>query len=346
MEITREYLQSLQSFDTEEAYRSSPSLNYSTLKKIPDGPWCLVDDRIFTPGKAFEVGDYVDKYFTNRELLNELYELSKPKIELSESLMVLYDWYISEKIYEPSMDDCIKTCRGLGLWASIKDDEKLKSRITEDFFKKLKEIPDASGKIQMTADQYAQAINSIDNILNNEAASKLISEGEGEIIIPQFKWEFELPVNGHMVKFKIMLDWIKFNIIEQTITGIDLKTGAKPSHLFHEQLFEYRYDIQGILYYFGIMALRKMYFPEWKICTSNNFKFLYTPKKANREPIIVSLTDRFIKQHQDSYYYQGKKVDGISKLIDDADWYIQNQIFDRHRIIAQNNNLITIDQLL
>lgn len=346
MEITREYLTSLQSFETEEAYRASPSLNYSTLKDIPNGPWCLINDKVFAPGKAFEVGDYVDKYFTNRDLLEELYELSKPKIELPESLMNLYGWMASKNMYEPTIEECIVECREAGLYASVKDDEKLKSRFTDDFFNKLKEIPLSTGKIQITTDQYAQAISSIDNIQNNEVASRLIAEGEGEFLIPQFKYEFELPVNGHMVKFRIMLDWLKFDTINKKIIGIDLKTGAKPSHLFHEQLFEYRYDLQGILYYYGIMALRKAYFPDWTVCTPEDFKFLYTPKRPNRQPLIIELTERFIRQHEYSYYYKGVKVDGLAKLIEDADWYIENQVFDKHRIIAQNNNTVTIDKLL
>jgi hypothetical protein len=341
-EITREYLIGLQSFETEELYRASPSLNYSTLKDIENGPWGLINDRVFAPGKAFEVGDYVDKYFTNRDLLEELYEISEEKIELSPSLETLYEFFLANKIFTPTVDECVTRCRELKLWDSIKYDSKVADRLTKDFFTKLEQASRDSGKIKMTQDQRYQAICAIGNINNSESAMALITEQEGEFIIPQFKWEFEMIINGHIRLFRVMFDWIKFNAITHKITGIDLKTGAKPSHKFIEQFLDYRYDVQGILYYFGIMALRKQYFPDWEKCTPEDFKFLYTPKIDNRKPIIVPLTETFIRQNDEYIYNNGKRFYGISKLIDDADWYIENEVFNQHRIIAENDGIVKI----
>jgi hypothetical protein len=240
--------------------------------------------------------------------------------------------------------------RALRLWSSIKDDEKILSRITDDFHVKLQQTEFDSGKIQMTADQHLQALNSINNICNNVKAIELITEendnDEEVILIPQFKWEFELTINGHKRSFRVMYDWLKFNITTKKIIGIDLKTGAKPSHKFGEQFLDYRYDVQGILYYFGLLALLKTHFPEWTKCTPEDFKFLYTPKIANREPIIVPLTERFIRQNENYIYNKSDKMYGIAKLIDDADWYIENQCFDRHRLLAENDGVLKIDQLL
>ena len=345
MAITREYLIGLQSFETEEAYRASLSLNYSTLKEIPNGPWCLENDKVFKRSDAFEVGDYVDKYFTDRDTLPELYELEKSRIELPASLNELYLSFLGEEIYNPQMSDCILRCKKLGLWASIKDDDKLAARITKDFFDKLTQASEATGKIEMTQEQQYQALCAIANIANNSNAIKLITESDGVFIIPQFKWEFEMVINGRIRKFRVMFDFLKFDTINEIIEGIDLKTGAKPSIKFKEQLIEYRYDVQGILYYTGMMALRKAYFPEWKKCTPENFKFLYTPKRACRMPIIVPLSEKFIYENGDVLYSDKGNQPGIWKLIDDADWYLENQIFNEPRLLAENNGIVNINDL-
>jgi hypothetical protein len=301
---------------------------------------------VFRQSKAFEVGDYVDKYFTDRDILEELYELEKPKIELAASLQLLFNAFVDAENYEPTMEQCIEMVRIIKIWDNIKKDELLNPRITEDFFKKLKEVPEASGKIQMTVDQHAQALSAIGNITNNSYAMNLITESEGVFLIPQFKFEFEMNINGHPMLFRIMYDFLRFDTINKVITGIDLKTGAKPSIKFGEQFIEYRYDVQGILYYTGMMALRKMYFPEWNKCTPENFKFLYTPKKANRMPVIVSLSEKFIYENGDILYSPKGNKSGIWKLIDDADWYITNEVYNEPRLLAENNGQVSIDKLL
>jgi len=349
MIINKQYLEGLQSFKTEGEYRDSPSLNYSTLKRIPEGPQCLVEEKIEHARDAFAVGNYVDRWFTDNNSINDIYELEKPKIELNASLNVLYSFFIEsgEIIDVPSLDTCVEVARQLKLWDSIKDDEKIKTRITDEFFNKINQYNEKSNKIQLTEDQYAQAQSSIQNIEKNEDALKLISEKEDQFIIPQFKWEFEMIVpSGRIHKFRVMYDLLCFDIKNGTISAIDIKTGAKESHKFGEQFLEYRYDIQGILYYFGLLALRKQHFPNWDNIKPSAFKFLYSPKKSNRSPIIVSLTDTFIKMYGDLLNCGNKKQDGFFKILDDADWYIENCIFDKHRIIAESKESIEIDKLI
>lgn len=347
-EITKEYLNSLQSFDTEEGYRSSPSINYSTLKEIANGPKCLVAERMELTSDAIVVGNYVDSWFTNPEMVNELYEIAKPKIELSDSLEILYNSFAEEKNYNPEMSECIARCRELKLWNSIVNDEKLATRITDDFFRKLKDQESDTGKIKLTADQLAKATNAINNIMQNGPASELISENDRVLMMHQFKWEYEIgPLDsGRSMKVRVMYDMLKFDIENQRIIGIDLKTGSRPSHMFTDAFFDFRYDIQGLLYYIGIMALRKKYFPEWTRCSPEDFKFLYSPKIVNSMPIIVSLDDDFMNQYSQKFSYKGKDYKGLQELLNDADWYIANQEFENHRMLVENNCKINISKLL
>lgn len=345
MRLTKEYINSLQSFESESAYRGSTSLNYSTLKKIPDGPRCLTEESSSGPNKAFEIGNYVDRYFTDHDSMLEFYEMEKPKIELNASLEVLYSHFdVVKKNYTPSMEECVAEARKLKLWDSIKDDEKVKSRITDEFFTKLKQNEERSDKIQMTSDQFAQATFAIANIETDEDASRLIAESDGIISFSQFKWEFDMITpSGRVRKFRVMYDKIFFDESKREIYAVDIKTGGKESHKFVEQFIEFRYDIQGILYYFGLLALRKAFFSDWNKPKPENFKFLYSPKKPNRTPIIVSLSDTFIGIHGEQLTYNGQSQDGIFKVIDDADWYIENQEFNRHRILDTQRKYGCID---
>ena len=343
MRLTKEYVASLQSFETEEAYRASSSLNYSMLKNIPDGPECLIRDIGTYAPNAFAIGNYVDRYFTDRESIDEIYELSKPIIELPESLETLYQILKNNEEFEPSLDKCVTCCRENSLWSSIKDDEKLKSRFTEQFFEKLKQSETKSNKIQLTVDQYAQALAAIENIERNDDAINLITSTDDQIVFPQFKYEFDMLVpSGRMYRFRIMLDLLILNWTMQKISAVDIKTGTNESHKFGDQFKKYRYDIQGILYYFGLLALRKQYFPEWNKCAPEDFKFLYSPKKANKKPIIIKLSEEFIRSNGDSFCGQ----DGIFKILDDVDWYLYGQTFDTHRLIDNSNGGVDIIKLI
>jgi hypothetical protein len=345
--MNREEIESLQLFKTEEAYRESPSLNYSTLKNIPDGPWCLVLESRKHSGGALDVGNYVDKYFTDRENLELYFDRSKPKIELNASLEALLQLFLMVGVYEPSIDDCVLKCRENGIYGSLVDVEKLKAKFTSDFFEKLKRASLPSDKIELTSDEYDKALSAIENIKSNPIAMEIIEEHEEEIVIPQFKWEFELELEGSIKrKFRVMYDLLKFNFSKKKIYATDIKSGTKPAYKFAEQLIDFRYDIQGILYYVGLMALRKKYFPDWEKCDPQDFKFIYSPKKSNRECIIVPLSEKFIRDNSESIIYNGKAYDGIWKIFNDANWYIENQVFDKHRLLAENNGIVSIDKLI
>lgn len=346
-EITREYLESLQSFKTEGEYRDSPSINYSTLKDLPDGPQCLTGGRKDISGDAIIIGSYVDAWFTDHDKLRDLYEMGKPIIKLPLAEETLCQSFIKDANYAPTMDECVHRVRELELWNSIKDDKKIPPRITAPFFEKLRDESEKTDKIRLTVDQLSKANYSIENIMHNDEATKLISEGDNEIIVNQFKWEFDLPLDsGRTRTFRAMYDKLKFNLDTKKITGIDIKTGAKMSHTFGDSFFDYRYDIQSIVYLFGLVALRHKYFQDWTEVIPGDFKFLYSPKIPNQMPAIVALDSTFIDNNAKMFSHKGKSVPSAWALMNDADWYIHNQEFINHRILSETNGVVTISKLL
>jgi hypothetical protein len=94
------------------------------------------------------------------------------------------------------------------------------------------------------------------------------------------------------------------------------------------------------------LALRKKHFPTWSPCPPENFCFLYTQKRQNTPPLIVKLTSRFISANAETLHYNNLLLPGMGKLLDDTDWYLKNQCFDRHRMIAENNGVVNIDILM
>jgi hypothetical protein len=346
--MTKDEILRLQSFNTEGEYRASPSLNYSLLKEIPNGPKCLAEDSAKDlSGSAITVGGYVDSFFTNREHLGELYytETSKPK--LTESIDLLFQVFAAEGNYEPTLDECVKKCREYKIYSSITKDDKLKKRIPEDLFNRLSMEKAARGKTILTQEQLFQSTCAIENILSFQPAVKLINGEEDEIVIYQFKYEFVLKMNdGKYRSFKVMYDIIRFNLTKKTISASDIKTGTIPTHEFGGQIFKYRYDIQGILYFFGLLSLHKRYFPEWNQPMPGDFQFIYSRKIPNCLPIIVRLSERFMNSCAENFEYKGERCQGLWRIMEDAHWYLENKEFSQHRIIAENSNIISINQLL
>ena len=65
----------------------------------------------------------------------------------------------------------------------------------------------------------------------------------------------------------------------------------------------------------------------------------------NKAPIIVSLDDDWIRINGGEYLeHKGVKYPGCWKLMNDADWYITNQEFSNHKVVA-SKRCHTISQL-
>lgn len=338
--ITKEQLLSLQSFATEEEYRESSSLNYSLLKDLIRGPAALVTERSLRASSALSVGNYVDKYFTDRENLNNFFSVDR-KVKFPGLIQVLFDHFIAQEIYEPTSEEIISTCRALGLYEKVTDEQKILTKIPESFHEHLKSKRDSLGKVMLTADEYTQSLNAIANIEQCPQAVDLLRENEDEIVLYQFKIEFPLQLeSGNIRMFKAMLDHLKVNLRTLEIFGTDIKTGARHSHKFYDQFIEYRHDIQGIVYYWALLAIRKLILERYGVTlvlpSSENFRFLYSPKMRNKLPIIMTLDDKWIKLNGGEYLtHNGVNYPGCWRLINDADWYISNSEYQNHIVVAQ-----------
>ena len=346
MEVTREFLESLQSFKSEGDYRDSPSLNYSTLKQIPLGPKCLVTERKELDSPAINIGSYADTYFTNRDELSNLFYVERSDIQLTDSMMAIYLELASRNMLEPSKDEVVEVCREIGVYSSIKDDEKVKARITDDLLRKLSELKDSMGKKVITSDEYNQAMIAISNITNTPATMAMISESEDEIIIDQFKYEFSLLIENTRRMFRIMIDKLKFNKKTKRITIIDIKTGKAHPMNFGKQFADNRYDIQAVLYYMGVLRLISAT-PElngWT-CLPEDFVFVYG-SKIKSTGIIVHMTDDFMSNNDNTVTMCGTKYDGFMKILKDANWYITNQEFEINRSIIENEYNFSIEYLI
>lgn len=340
--ISKEEILSLQSFSSEEEYRQSSSLNYSLIKELQNGPRALIEESRDKSSSAFDVGTFVDKHFTDKENLYNIYSIDKRKIVLTPSLETLYDHFAKRGEWNPTDEEIISACRSIGLFEKMVDEAKILAKIDDNFRNKLKNTRDTIGKKLLSEEEYLKSMYSIENIENDPTAMELITEHDGEMVLNQFKIEFPIKLeSGNVRKFRVMIDITKINFNTMQIYGTDVKTGKRNSWNFYDQFIEYRYDIQGMLYYWGLLALRRLINERFGIelisPSSNNFKFLYSPKIQNRMPIIVPMDDDWIRTNGgESLYYNDKVLPGCWKLMNEADWYISNGEFKNHKIISES----------
>ena len=345
MEVTREMIESLQSFSTEGEYRSSPSLNYSLLKEIPNGPRCLAVERSPIDGPAIRIGSYVDTYFTNRENISNLFYVESEEISLTDTILRLYNSLVETGDFNPTMELVLNRCAEIGAYASIVDKSKIEARIPSELFKKLRQKGVSNGKTVLTKSEYSQALNSISSLASTPSVHAEIMEGEGQIIIDQFKYEFSLKIPNvdRSRKFKIMIDKLKFDNKRKLVTGIDIKTGEARPLDFGEQFMLRRYDLQGILYSIGIQHLmRELKLNDW----TYEFKFIYLPKISGLPSICVKTGAEWCNRSLESVSYNGKTYPGFMQIIRDADWYIENQEFSTNRVLIENQFNFNIEDLL
>lgn len=312
-----------------------------SFSKISDfdrnGPQSLIK-RTTIEGEFLDFGSLVDDMLQPDFNINDNYYIfdgEKPTAMLG----VLCDHLvniINENVYQfcsiKEEDLIISSIKELGLWKTIKDNDKLLNKFT----------PEAKAYVIAKTAKGDKTL--VSNLLVQEAEEMVALLKTHDNTKDFFKKDllYQKNIIYKIDDFNILsiLDYINIDHDAMTIQGIDLKTGSKPIKEFKSNFIKFRYYLQAELYQQALEKFKKD--NNLENYTILPFKFLYC-SRYEKIPVFIKISDKWAVAAQKGFTTKsGYKYKGIYELIGDIKWHWLNNIFDQSKETYENNGLITI----
>lgn len=241
---------------SEEEYRADPALSYSTLARYEREGFNNLDKlftKIETPSLTF--GSCVDTLITgNEEEFRKLFMVAELDNSISDTLVT-----IVKKLFNmfSAQYHALKDIPDDNIIAAIEDIQWNNHWLPKTRAKKIKEdcagyyglLYLAEGKTIISTQTYRDVMNTVDSLKTSEA-TKFYFEPDNifdNSIEKFYQLKFKATFNG--VDYRCMADEIVVFHEHQLIVPVDLKTSSKVEWDFYKSFLEWRYDIQGRLYW-------------------------------------------------------------------------------------------------
>lgn len=324
---------------TEAEYRASSRCSYSFLKELSErGPKAITDPKETLESAGLTLGSIVDKTLSD-ELYSPLNEYTVCDIDLdlsgathgSKIIKYLIEKSIKLDREDPKSTEYLNNiCEVLGFARYPKFDDALWSQID------LVNLKLSDVKL-ISSTELAIADEMIESFRTHEFTRDIFYPSLDIEVIKQAAIFFD--VNG--TECKGLLDLIHVDHKAKVIKPYDIKTGATKS--FFTNFSAYKYYYQGGLYSYGLKQII-INNPELEGYTIEPFRFIYISRDDTKTPLVYEMPIDYCDMAMNGWINEyGTKVRGIIDLLDEYNWYIDNNKFEYTRAIAENNGIIKID---
>lgn len=239
---------------TEDEYRKDPSLSYSTLARFERSGFeglASLFEKIETPSLTF--GSAVDSIITGgEEEFNERFMVADypniPDTIIKIVKRVFFLWgstYLSlSEIPEDKILEVAKEFNYQPTWGSA---AKMKHIMTGESYYNLLFL--AGDRAIISTSLYTDVLNTVRALKESEATKWYFDYNDPfDTSIERF-YQLKFKATFDNVDYRCMMDEVIVDHKNKKIYLIDLKTSGKPEYLFSKSFLEWRYDIQGRLYY-------------------------------------------------------------------------------------------------
>jgi hypothetical protein len=334
-------------------YNNVNALRFSTLKLIADSVKSFrarrsEDELLFasdedvneeTIGKRkkhFLLGGLVDLFLTEPIKFDNDYAIYTGKTVGGKSEMILSSLAVDEvDINNIDAEDLKTFCHSMEYYTNWGNGEShrkelLKSKEYYDF------LIESKGKTIVTSDivQQAQAIEY--NIMNGRYTGKYLREvTEVNNVDVQVYPQFALfgVING--INYKGKLDYLVHDVVNNTITIVDVKTTFIHSKYFPRQMEKLLYGQQLVGYY----ELVKYNYPN---VPTENIKIMFLVESTNVKQSSPMFYE-FSLPTLDVYKYgDGRYIVGFDELMHKYKWHDETNEWDYEQDVVLNNGVITL----
>ena len=240
---------------TEEEYRADPALSYSTIAKFAREGFNKLDtlfDRVETPSLTF--GSAVDALITgSEEEFNSRFMVADfPAIPDSIVTMVKALFSNSFMTHRNLADipdgDIIALSEELSYQKNWKPETRARV-IKEQGAEYYRLLYAAQTKTILDQGTYNEVLAAVDALRNSESTKFFFAPNSpfNDNTVREYQLKFKATLDG--IDFRCMADLILVDHVNKIIYPIDLKTSSHPEWEFFLSFVQWRYDIQGRLYW-------------------------------------------------------------------------------------------------
>lgn len=271
---------------TEPEYRADPALSYSTLSRFEREGFNNLDklfERVESPSLVF--GSAVDTLITgSEEEFNQQFMVAQLENPPSDTLVT-----ITKKLFDTWKDGYtdIRDIPDNVIISTIQDipwnnhwlPKTRAKKIKEDCAAYYKLLYLSEGKTILNTYVYQDVLNTVDK-LRSANSTRFYFEKDNAFddnIERLYQLKFKATFNG--VNYRCMSDLLVAIHDKKLVVPVDLKTSYKPEWDFYKSFIEWRYDIQGRLYWRIIRHNMDQdpYFKDFKLA---DYRFIVTNKKT------------------------------------------------------------------
>lgn len=271
---------------TEPEYRKDPALSYSTLARYEREGFNNLDklfERVESPSLVF--GSCVDTLITgSEEEFDQLFMVAQLDNPPSDTLVT-----ITKKVFDTWKDGYtdIRDIPNDIIIATIQDipwnshwlPATRAKKIKEDCAAYYKLLYLSEGKTIISSGTYQDVLNTVDRLRSADSTRFYFEKDNvfNDNIERLYQLKFKATFNG--VDYRCMSDLLVVIHDKKLVVPVDLKTSYKPEWDFYKSFTEWRYDIQGRLYWRIIRYNMDQdpYFKDFKLA---DYRFIVANKKT------------------------------------------------------------------
>lgn len=192
----------------------------------------------------------------------------------------------------------------------------------------------------VTAEDVSNAEKIVEELRTNPVTKDVVNL----VNSPRYTVHNQLQVEGYQIdghQFKSMMDKVIIDHTERTIQVYDLKCTWSVENFLEEYYLYRRAYIQAYLYFNAVMHMREndeslvgyhVRPPKFIVCDSTNYY----------NPLIYTLSNNDLDAAYNGFTYKNREYKGVSELIKDLKWALENNVWNISRENSINNGLVNI----
>lgn len=324
----------------------SKNLSYSLIKDFSEnGPSVLIN-RTSKFTKSLDYGTKLDDFISDRESFDKKYLLVE-KNNITGDLLLLAQEVAKTNIDIDSdtktyIDEILKIWDTLTIFGRIsKKESKIIKFDIKEFYDMVNLIREYPNKTFIYPDEYRKLIAAQSSLFTHKSTKKYFNCRNSEEL---YQVEVNFIYKGRNIK--CILDKVIIDHTTKTVQGLDLKSGTPKAVEFMTNFFKYKYYMQGTIYAKGLEHF-VLTFENLEGYTIEPFKYIYIPTNDIENSKVFILTQKWIDAAWNGFTtLSGYTHKGISELVDEINWHIENQVFNESKDFYNNPEIELNDSFI
>lgn len=329
-------------------YFDDNSISYSKLRNLSVGPayFKKIQEEEQEDKEHFIIGSCVDTLLTEPDRFWDKYALEFQEVchqiptpQIRDYGGFLYAGLSEEQAFERTNFKREKL-------ESVKEKFDKEAKQWFEWIKKKGEYEKSIIDKQVISNsQYSLITKIVESLKTNRFTRKYFENTIGTKVDKHLQLEIYWEYKGEKCKSK--LDLVIVDHENKEIHPIDIKTTGNSVFSFDSSALKWGYHWQAAFYssalYWLINKSNDKYWNKLKDYRILQFKFIVESSKYPGMPLIYECSEKFLRGGIDGFFNNGKWYKGFIELIDEYNWYKENNSWDYEKSVIENEGIIKLE---